>query len=188
MHSRPAPDPAAVRRLTSGLLALVLLAGCAPPWRTAPPPAPVGAPLPPLHVQPPIDTVRPAFVQGRHDIPDPLARLPLGEPVTLYANDVGVPALLVALGEAIGISIVVDPEIDERITVNFQDVPAREAMRVVLEQAGLFIATGPPEVPWAPVVFYAVPTDIDAASVETIQARFNVSRAMAEFIVRSRVR
>lgn len=156
----------------------------------APPPAPVAPPaiLPPLIVEQPPDSLPLVLRGGRYDIEDPLARLPLGEPVTLSATSVDVPALLVALGESLGISLVVDPEVEGRITVNFQDVPAREALRVVLAQAGLFVAAGPPPVPWAPVVFYALPTDIETASVETIQARFNVSRAMAEFIVRSRVR
>lgn len=180
------------RRTALAVAAIALLAsGCAPAWRAAPapqPPAPAPPPLPPLTVAPPPDTTRLSFSPGRHDIDDPIARLPLGEPVTLTASDVSVPSLLMALGEAVGISLVVDPGIQERITVNFIEVPAREALRAVLEQAGLFIATGPPEVPWAPVVFYAVPVDIETASVETIQARFNVSRAMAEFLVRSRVR
>lgn len=179
--------------LGPALAIAVLAAGCAPGWyhtHTAPAvaPAPPPAPLPELTTEQRVDTAAPFVAPGRYDVPDPLARLPLGEPVTLSATAVSVPALLVALGEAVGISLVLDPEITGEITVAFQDVPAREALRTVLEQAGLFIATGPPEVPWAPVVFYAVPVDIDEASVETIQARFGVSRTMAEFIVRSRVR
>lgn len=162
----------------------------APPPAAMPHPAPAtpSAPLPPLVVEQPPDSLPLVLRSGRYDVADPLMRLPLGEPVTLSATSVSVPALLIALGESLGISLVVDPEVDGRITVNFQEVPARDALRVVLAQTGLFIAAGPPEVPWAPVVFYAIPTDIETASVETIQARFNVSRAMAEFLVRSRVR
>lgn len=179
------------RRLAAAMALMV--GGCAPGWYhthipPTPGPAPESPPLPDLTVEQRPDTLRPFVAPGRYDVPDPLARLPLGEPVTISATNVSVPALLVALGEAVGISLVLDPEIDGEITVAFQDVPAREALRTVLEQAGIFIATGPPEVPWAPVVFYAVPVDIDEASVATIQARFNVSREMAEFIVRSRVR
>ena len=162
----------------------------APPPAAIPDPAPATspAPLPPLVVEQPPDSLPLVLRSGRYDVPDPLMRLPLGEPVTISATSVSVPALLVALGESLGISLVVDPEVDGRITVNFQEVPARDALRVVLAQAGLFIAAGPPEVQWAPVVFYAIPTDIETASVETIQERFNVSRAMAEFLVRSRIR
>lgn len=123
-----------------------------------------------------------------NDVEDFLSRVPLGEPVSLRATSVEVPVLLAALGEAAGISLVVDPSIEGRISVNFVDVPAREALRLVLAETGLFIATGPPEAPYGPVVFYTVPIDIDQASVEVIQARFGVSRQVAEFIVRSRVR
>lgn len=180
-----------VRRPYADPTACIDPAPAAPPViAPTPPPAPVAPPaiLPPLIVEQPPDSLPLVLRGGRYDIDDPLARLPLGEPVTLSATSVDIPALLVALGESLGISLVVDPEVEGRITVNFQDVPAREALRVVLAQAELFVAAGPPRVPWAPVVFYALPTDIETASVETIQARFKVTCAMAEFIVRSRVR
>lgn len=181
---------------TGGTLALLALgglsAGCAPaprpPVRAVPAAVTAPAPLPPLSVETAPATGTAFVAPGPYDIADPLAHLPLGEPLTLSSTAVSVPALLIALGEAVGISLVLDPEIAGVITVNFQEVPAREALRIVLEQAGLFISAGPPEVPWAPVVFYAIPIDIDAASVETIQARFGVSRTLAEFLVRNRVR
>jgi hypothetical protein len=173
-----------LRRLT--ITVAITLTGCT----TSPQPsAPALTPsdLPPL----PVEQVSDRSVARQtdpHAVEDPLARLPLGEPVSLRATAVEVPVLLAALGEAAGISLVVDSSIEGRISVNFVDVPAREALRVVLAEAGLFIAAGPPRAPYGPVVFYTVPIDIDEAGVELIQMRFGVSRQVAEFIVRSRVR
>lgn len=173
-----------LRRLT--IAVAIALTGCA----TSPQPRRVvrtPSDLPPLPVEQVSDR---SLVRQTDpdDVKDFLARVPLGEPVSLRATSVEVPVLLAALGEAAGISLVVDPSIDGRISVNFVDVPAREALRIVLAETGLFIATGPPETPYGPVVFYTVPIDIDEASVELIVARFGVSRQVAEFIVRSRVR
>lgn len=161
-------------------------AGCAPRQ-----PAPFersAQPLPELPVTEVSDRSARLAVREPNEVADPLARLPLGGPVSLTAAAVDVATLLVALGEAVGISLVVDPEIDERITVNFDHVPAREALRVVLAESNLFIAAGAPDPPFGPVVFYTLPIDIEQSSVETIAARFGVSREAAEFIVRARVR
>jgi hypothetical protein len=124
---------------------------------------------------------------GRANGNDPLAGLPPGESVTLSSNMVDVRALIAILAEAAGLSLVVDPEIEGQMSVNLVDVPARDALAIVLDQAGLSIVSGPPAQPWGPAIFYTVPIDIEEASVEMIQARFDVSRETAEFIVRSRV-
>lgn len=112
--------------------------------------------------------------------PDP------GPPVTLAARDVEIRVLLLALAEAAGISMVVDPAITGRITVNFQELPAREAIEAVLAQAALGVAAAPPAPPIGPVVFYVVPVDIEEASAALIQARFDVGPEVARFIVRAR--
>jgi hypothetical protein len=107
--------------------------------------------------------------------------------VTLAARDTDVRALLIALAEAAGISLVLDPTIKGRTTVSFTDVPALEALRAVLDAANLGIASGPPEIPVGPTVFYALPIDIDRVSAELIQQRFGVSAELASFLVATRL-
>ena len=168
-----------------GLLAvLVALGGCVPP--EPPPPAPPPAPLPELIVPlPPPAPIGRAPEALRSN--DPLAARPPGDPVTLSARNVDVRVLLLALAEAAGISLVLDPAIEGRVTFNFTDVPAIEALRAVLTQAELGLSLGPPEPPIGPVVFYVVPVDIEKASVDLIRARFRVSPEVAELIVRNRI-
>lgn len=158
-------------------------AGCTARQRTdvVPPPP---RPLPPLTVTTVPPPSRPPAEADR----DPMERLPPGNPVTLGARDVDVRALLIALSEAAGASLVLDPEVRGRVSVNLVDVPARDAIRAVLASAGLSVASGPPTAPWAPVVFYVLPVDVEEASAELIQARFGVSAELARWIVESRIR
>lgn len=157
---------------------LALTGGCA---RPEPAPLPAQAPLPALpaaDLRPPTPIVLP---------PSDPAALPPGPPVTLTSADVDLRVLLVALAEAAGLSLIVGPEVRGRVSVNLVDVPARDALREILASAGLDLAAGPPRAPLAPVIFYAVPVDIDEASAELIVARFGVSREAAEWIVRHRI-
>lgn len=174
------------RAFASILCAIGIPAACAP--RSTAPVEPLPHPLPELRVMQVSTRMPPPETRDPHGTVDPLARLPAGATVSLAAAAVDVTTLLVALADAAAISLVVDPDIDERITVSFHDIPAREALRLVLAESGLFIAAGPPEPPFGAVVFYSLPVDIDGANAETISARFGVSREAAEFVVRARRR
>src|SRR5690606_16834657 len=121
----------------------------------------VHAPLPPLPVQP---APAPAPAPPAPGASDPLSRFPPGEPVTLSARDVDIRALLPALAEAAGLSIVLGPDIQGRVSVNLIAVPAVEALELVLAEAGLAVASGPPAPPFGQVVFYTLPVDIEQAS------------------------
>src|SRR5205085_6544469 len=105
---------------------------------------------------------------------------------TLSARDVDVRALLLAIAEQAGLSLVIDPSVTGRTTVNLTAVPAVEALRAVLAVAGLGLASGPPQPPFGATVFYAVPVDLSGASAELIRDRFGVSLEMARFIVANR--
>jgi hypothetical protein len=164
-------------------LAAFAAAGCAPRAPVAPAPAPL--PLPELPAESPAPA--PAVRLPRPSASDPLAGRPPGEPVTLAARDTDVRALLIALGEAAGLSLVIDPSIRGRTTVNFTDVPALEAFRQVLAAANLGIAAGAPEIPFGPTVFYASPVDVERASAELIQSRFRVSAELADFLTANRL-
>ena len=161
------------------LLAGALAGGCARHTvrYVQPPP-----PLPELTVPvAPVERARPA--PGA----DALAGRPPGSLVTLSARDVDVRVLLVALAEQAGISLVLDPEVSGRTSVNLTNVPALEALRAVLAAAGLSVYAGPPEPPVGPTVFFAAPIDIERASDALIAERFGVSPEMAEWIVETRL-
>lgn len=163
--------------------AFLLAAGCARPQPAPLPRSPAPAPLPELGAGIP----EPAPVPRAPRPPtDPLASTPPGNPITLSARNVDVRVLLLAIAEEAGVSLVIDPTIEGRTTVNLANVPAREALRAVLAGAGLRIAPGPLAPLFGPVVFYAIPVDIDEASAELIQARFRVEPELARWIVESR--
>ena len=164
------------------LVASALLAACSGSREDARPAAPP-PPLPPLPQAPSVETVDaapapgPLFFDARGD-----------RPFTLTARDVDVRQLVHLLAEAAGVAIVLPPNVQGRVDVSFQNVPARQALMYVLEQAGLITPDRSARAPWGPVVFYPLPVNVNYASADVIQARFEVSRELAEFIVRSRVK
>jgi hypothetical protein len=108
--------------------------------------------------------------------------------VTLSAADADVRALLPALAEAADLSLVMGPQVEGRVTVNLVDLPADEALRLVLAEAGLMIEQAPFRSPWAPVVFYALPINIDTADSDLMRERYHISPEMAQWLVDTRIR
>lgn len=108
-----------------------------------------------------------------------------GPRVNLTATGADLRALLAALADAAGVSLVVAPDVQGRVTVHFEDVPAEEALRTLIREAGL-MAAQPLSPPWGPVVFYVAPVNVNEADAATIRARFGVSEELARFIVRAR--
>ena len=170
-------------RWTVPLLAGALSGACVrqPP----PPPAPLSPALPELSapLPDPAAVARPHPAAGA----DPLAGRPPGNPITLSARNVDVRVLLLAIAEQAGLSLVIDPQVTGRTNVNFDGVPAIDALRAVLATTGLGLALGPPEPPVGPTVFYATPVDIERASPALIAERFRVSPEVARWIVENRV-
>ena len=117
---------------------------------------------------------------------DPIADLGASKPITLTANDANARTLLLTIAREAGVNLVVSPDVSARVSVSFTNLPASEAIRTIIAQAGLSILTGGLQNPWPPAVFYQLPVNIDRASVETIVARFGVSTEMAKFLVESR--
>ena len=151
-----------------------------------------------VHAPEPLPTLRIEEVVGTGLAPEPGG--PLGRPVgdesvgaggpgprvNLTATGADLRALLAALADAAGVSLVVAPEVQGRVTVHFEDVPADEALRTLIREAGLMVAS-PLAAPWGPVVFYVAPVNVNEADAETIRARFGVSEELARFIVRARI-
>ena len=178
------------------MIALGVLAACAPP-QDLPEPVPdtipsaeaVEAAGAPVRGMPEVRVEQVAGGEAIHAVPVPaeeLAALERGERVTLTASDTDLRSLLAALAEAAGVNLVVSPEVEGRVTVHLEDVPAREALDTVIRQSGHMV-TEPLRMPWGPVVFYVVPVNVNDADVATIQARFGVSEELARFLVRSRL-
>ncbi len=126
----------------------------------------------------PVEDEAPAVVEGVAESGPPT--------VTLTAVGTEIRSLLVVLAEAAGVDLLVDPAVVGRVTVHFQDVPAREALEQVIRGTGYMVAR-PLTAPFPPTVFYVVPVNVDEADAATIRARFDVSSELAWYILRSRI-
>lgn len=156
----------------------LLAAACLPmvPRPTAPPPAPVTiAELPAVPVQTIISdssATRIADLRGGR--------------VTLTATNANLRDLLPLLANAAGVNLVMGPEVTGRVSVRFQNVRAVDALRAVIEQAGLTVGDPGPEAPWGRSVFYDLPVNVNLASAATIRARFDVTQLLADWLVKGR--
>ena len=119
---------------------------------------------------------------------DPLSELGATKRVTLTSSNADARTLLLWLAQQAGVSIVVSPDVATRVSVSFTDVPAGDAMRAIISQAGLSVLAASAGSPWPPVVFFQLPVNVNEASAETIAARFGVSTEMARWIVEARPR
>jgi hypothetical protein len=115
---------------------------------------------------------------------DPLEGLGLTRFVTVHAINADARALLLAVARESGLDLVVDSTVRARVSLSLSDVPAADAIRAIMESAGLAIST--PSRPNTAIVFYQLPVNIDRASAATIAARFGVSATLSDFIVESR--
>jgi hypothetical protein len=119
---------------------------------------------------------------------DPLRELGATKRISLTANNADAKTLLLWLAQESGVSVVIAPDVSARVSVSFTDVPAAEAMRAIISEAGLSLLASGLRSPWPPVVFHRAPMNIDQASVDAIVARFGVSLEMAKWIVESRTK
>jgi hypothetical protein len=106
--------------------------------------------------------------------------------INLIATNAPVREILPELAAAAGVSIVMAPDVTGRITVALHDVPAMDALRAVIDQAGLTIGPSYLPNPFGPVVFYQIPVNVNTASAETIKARYGVQQTTADWIAKGR--
>ena len=155
------------------MLGVIVSAACAPTIKPLPR---VAGELPPLPVEEvsivttPPPAGAPAFEQPR---------------VTLNASRADVRVLIPALAQIAGVSVVMDTTVRGTVAVRFENVPAIDALRSVIDAAGLAIDSEM-EKPWAESVFYQPPVNVNTAPAGVISARFGVSGKLAEWIVKSR--
>jgi hypothetical protein len=160
---------------TSALLGFVAL-GCAQPRQQ--PPAPIPTPLVIAELPPmPVETI------AVDSLPAPA---PKGGRITLTSINADLRDLLPLLASAAGVNLVMGPEVRGRVSVRFQNVAAIDALKAVIEQAGLLVGEPGPEAPWSRPAFYDLPVNINHASATTIRARFELTSQLANWIVASR--
>jgi len=166
--------------------AVIAAAGCRRPT-PAMQTTPDALPEIPVYVIAPTDSARIAVRPAPRGI-DPLADLGADKLVSLTSSNADARTLLLWLAQQAGVSLVVAPDVNARVSVSFTNVKASDAMRAVLAEAGLSILAPDQGSPWPPVVFFQRPVNINASSPDEIVARFGVSREMARWIVESRPR
>lgn len=148
---------------------------------TAPAPAPD---LPPIAAA---TIVTPEVARAEaQPVADPLATLSGSRLISLHATNADARALLVAVAREAGLNLVVDGDVRARVTVSLTDVPAADAIRAIIESAGLAVAGPSMTGAITSIVFYQLPVNIDRASATTIAARFGTTIELANFIVESR--
>lgn len=158
---------------------LFVLAACASITACAPTIKPLSRPadeLPPL----PVEEV--SIITTPPPAGAPASTQPL---VTLSASRADVRVLIPALAQIAGVSVVMDSTVRGTVAVRFENLPAIDALRSVIDAAGLAIETGV-EKPWAESVFYQPPVNVNTATAGVISARFGVSGKLADWIVKSR--
>ncbi len=155
------------------MIACLIAVACSPTIKPLPR---IGDELPPLPVEEVSIITTP---------PGPGAS-PSAQPrVTLNASRADVRVLIPALAEIAGVSVVMDSSVRGTVAVRFENEMAIDALRAVIDAAGLAIETGM-EKPWSESVFYQPPVNVNTAPAGVISARFSVSGKLAEWIVRSR--
>lgn len=108
--------------------------------------------------------------------------------VDLEMADAPVKLILQRLAEIGGLQLIIPPNLNKTLSVQYVRVPVSVALDDVLKRSGLRLGAGPAaNLPFDTVtVFYQLPANVDSMSVEAIIRRFGVSRAVAELIVKSR--
>jgi hypothetical protein len=163
------------------LTATLLIVGCV--RRPAAPPS--ESPSPVQEVVPSSRVASPTPMQASpmtmlQEAPEPY--------VDLEMVDAPVKLVLQKLAELGKLELIIPPNLNKTISVQYVHVPVSVALKDVLARSGLRLGTGPAaNLPFDTVtVFYHLPANVDSMSADAIMRRFGVSRAMAELIVKSR--
>jgi hypothetical protein len=103
--------------------------------------------------------------------------------------EVDVRPLLDFVAKAGGFSLLYSANLNRKVRVKLDDVPASVALHRLLDRAGLMVepsTTGGPPPANSSIVFYQLPVNVDSLSVDAIMKRFGVGREIAELLVKTR--
>jgi len=109
--------------------------------------------------------------------------------IDTHGGEMDVRQALAFIAEQGKLKLIVSPEIDKKVRLQLDNVPASQALKTVLEAAGLTLENlnaTPAPARTSSVVFYQLPVNIDSLSVEAIMKRFGVGRTAAELMVQQR--
>ncbi|MBN1827233.1 MAG: hypothetical protein JW958_13325 [Candidatus Eisenbacteria bacterium] len=112
------------------VLSAALLAGCA---SQAPPPAPpdrAGGGTP-AEEREPMERIRITASESEEPLP-----LPEHRPVSVVAREAEIRNVLFAVAEQAGLDLVLDSDVQGRVTLEVQKIPIQEALDAIIEQAG----------------------------------------------------
>jgi hypothetical protein len=146
------------------------------------------APMVVTRIEPPVTAPATSVVTGVQPSEPANVVDPIEPVIDLEMSGAPVRLVLQRLAELGGLRLVIPPDIDKTISVQYVHIPVSVALADVLNRSGLRLGAGPaPRLPFDTVtVFYPLPANVDSMSAEAIVRRFGISRATAELIVRSR--
>lgn len=165
---------------SASVVGLLLLTGCIE-WRhkpTATSAPPTQRTMPAAVMAP--DVSAPDISSTRPEAPEPV--------VDLEMVDAPVKLILQRLADIGGLQLILPPNLNKTISVQYIHVPVSIALSDVLKRADLRLGAGSaPNLPFDTVtVFYRLPANVDSMSADAIMRRFGVTKAVAELIVKSR--
>ena len=168
------------------LVAIAAIAGCTHQNAEPPVTRPTALPdLPSAQLAPP--AVTPISGAGLLAQPD-TAREPHVD-IDTHSRDEDVRPLLEFVARAGGYRLVYPTDLNRRVRVSLNNVPASVALSALLQAAGLQLESTEPDAQRPlnrAVVFYELPVNVDSLSADAIVKRFGVSPAVANMIVTSR--
>ena len=122
------------------------------------------------------------------EIAAPVVAGPAEPRVDLEMVNAPVKLVLQKLADIGGLQLIIPPNLNRTLSVQYVRVPVSVALEDVLARSGLRL--GPAALPNVPfdtaTVFYRLPANVDSMSIEAIVRRFGVSKGMATLIVNSR--
>ena len=108
--------------------------------------------------------------------------------VDLEMVNAPVKLVLQKLADLGGLQLIIPPELNRTLSVQYIHIPVSVALADVLSRSGLRL--GPATLPNQPfdtvTVFYRLPANVDSMSAEAIVRRFGVSPGVASLIVKAR--
>ena len=177
------PLEASVSRGVSWAVLAGVSTGIRLPWMSGRRPVigPAPSPWQPIRVGEIVDT--PPSVPSEYASPVAGSS---AKPITLTAADADVRSLLLAIAREAGINLVVSTDVKRRTSVSFKDMPADQAIRAIIADAGLSVIEPPSSRALPAVVYYQLAVSVNDAPAEAIAARFGVSSDLARWLVESR--
>lgn len=113
---------------------------------------------------------------------------PVEPRVDLEMVNAPVKLVLQKLADIGGLELIIPPNLNQTLSVQYVRVPVSIALADVLARSGLRL--GPAALPNMPfdtvTVFYRLPANVDSMSADAIVRRFGVSRGLAKLLVDSR--